>query len=178
MRSGAIVSSAREGPALAAVLPNRGSTASRRACPVPNRADGVKILSAVRWHLLSVRDRSPHLKPLPFTRRSLSGDGHAPSTKNDVEHVRVDRGRGQNHSVGSGSRRTEVSRTMAVGRPARHRRGRGDRIAPQAVAVDFSRAPSGITPWAVYRHNAIASRRARATIPIRRKRLPPPPNRA
>ena len=38
-------------------------------------------------------------------------------------------------------------------------------------------APSGNTPVSKKRHSAISNLRATATIPIRRKRLPPPPKR-
>ena len=42
------------------------------------------------------------------------------------------------------------------------------------VYAVFSAAPSGMTPSSRYRHNAITSRRATATIAIRRLRLLPP----
>lgn len=38
-------------------------------------------------------------------------------------------------------------------------------------------APSGISPRSTYRHNAISNFRASATMPMRRSRLLPPPNR-
>ena len=44
-------------------------------------------------------------------------------------------------------------------------------------SIGFSCAPSGTTPVSRYRHNAINSLRASATIPIRRRRFPLPPKR-
>jgi hypothetical protein len=50
---------------------------------------------------------------------------------------------------------------------------RGDRPAGYA----FSSAPAGTTPVSTYRHSAMITRRAKATIPMRRVTAPPPPKR-
>ena len=42
----------------------------------------------------------------------------------------------------------------------------------------FNRAPSGTTPASMNRHRSINRRRASATMPMRRWRLPPPPKRS
>ena len=41
----------------------------------------------------------------------------------------------------------------------------------------FSSAPSGTIPCVTYRHSAMITRRAKATIPMRRVTAPPPPKR-
>ena len=50
---------------------------------------------------------------------------------------------------------------------------RGDRLAGYA----FSSAPSGTSPVSLYRHSAMITRRAKATMPMRRVTAPPPPTR-
>ena len=45
----------------------------------------------------------------------------------------------------------------------------------QTTAAALIRAPAGKSPPIAYRHNAMSSRRASATIPIRRTRAVPPP---
>jgi hypothetical protein len=53
-------------------------------------------------------------------------------------------------------------------------------VAPQrqSAYASFSTAPSGKTPVSRKRQSAMSNLRATATIPIRLKRLPPPPKRA
>jgi hypothetical protein len=48
----------------------------------------------------------------------------------------------------------------------------------QSVYPSLSTAPAGKTPVSRKRHSAMSNLRATATIPIRRKRLPPPPKRS
>src|SRR6266705_4393706 len=48
----------------------------------------------------------------------------------------------------------------------------------QRVYASLSTAPAGMTPVSRKRHSAMSNLRATATIPIRLKRLPPPPKRA
>ena len=47
----------------------------------------------------------------------------------------------------------------------------------ETVGIGVSRDPGGTTPWSTNRQSATSSLRAKATIPIRRCRLLPPPNR-
>ena len=47
-----------------------------------------------------------------------------------------------------------------------------------SVYTSLSTAPAGITPVSRKRQSAMSNLRATATIPIRRKRLPPPPKRS
>src|SRR5712692_7203038 len=53
----------------------------------------------------------------------------------------------------------------------------GDRSVVYQPSIGFSCAPSGTTPVSRYRHSAINSLRASATIPIRRSRFPLLPKR-
>ena len=76
---------------------------------------------------------------------------------------------------GSGGEPIESSETRTSSVVPRRRRAQ-DASANDYIA-GFTRAPSGSSPCSTYRHKAMSSLRASATIPIRRSRRPPPPNR-
>ena len=56
--------------------------------------------------------------------------------------------------------------------------GRGVTVHQKNAYAALSIAPSGKTPVSRKRHKAMSNLRATATMPIRRKRLPPPPQRS
>jgi hypothetical protein len=60
---------------------------------------------------------------------------------------------------------------LGIARPARD-------VFLRDTAYAFSCAPSGTVPVSTYRQSAMRSFRARATMPMRRIRFPPPPNRS
>jgi hypothetical protein len=60
---------------------------------------------------------------------------------------------------------------LGIARPARD-------VFLRYTADAFSCAPSGTVPVSTYRQSAMRSFRARATMPMRRIRFPPPPNRS
>ena len=64
----------------------------------------------------------------------------------------------------------------ATGRLHQHQ-GRGVTQHRNTAYASLSTAPSGTTPVSRKRQSAMSNLRATATIPIRRKRVPPPPKR-
>ena len=65
----------------------------------------------------------------------------------------------------------------ATGRLRQHQ-GRGCTRRLDAAHASFSAAPSGTTPVFRKRHRAMSHLRATATIPMRLRRVPPPPKRS
>ena len=99
----------------------------------------------------------------------------APSPRLLSEHARLSRGPLRLCSLDPDtSAAVPVSVSVARARPGRTPYPQHACDASAIAYAAFSTAPAGITPVVAYRHSAISSFRASATMPIRRARLPVP----
>jgi hypothetical protein len=111
-------------------------------------------------------------EPFGSSAPSIRGSAFAPHTRDSIQEAwkrvaLLTLGSAEEPGLFDGDSHQLVRRAFARGR-----------FGGQAgYAWLFTIAPSGISPCSTYRHRAMSSLRASATIPIRRSRLLPLPNR-
>src|SRR5215468_6752793 len=132
----------------------------------PGLADALRLLASMGWRLpLALRPASPttfypcglaHPSPDAFCvlRRQLAGQRRRPHLHDGL-----------------------LSRPCTTTGRLHQHPGRGATPHQPSAYPSLSTAPAGITPVSRKRQSAMSNLRATATIPIRRKRLPPLPKR-
>ena len=132
----------------------------------PGLADALRLLASMGWRLpLALRPASPttfypcglaHPSPDAFCvlRRQLAGQRRRPHLHDGL-----------------------LSRPCTTTGRLHQHPGRGATPPQPSAYPSLSTAPAGITPVSSKRQSAMSNFRATATIPIRRKRLPPLPKR-
>jgi hypothetical protein len=118
--------------------------------------------------------RGGDVSDVPSARGFVGGESHSPPAP-----MRVGRAE---HQILYAYQQDENRFTRAPSKARVARRpypDDGQRVARGCIASGyaFRSAPAGTAPVSTYRHSAMITRRAKATIPMRRVTAPPPPKR-